>query len=205
MEIKVLNLKSAKDRREYMKSQLVGASFSFFDALSPSDIDPKLFANKPDFLSVEAVATFESHRKIIASCKDVPLLILEDDATPRESDYLNQINSILTTQHPWDIIVIGHFPDPKSIARPVSICDTFMKLDKFIGMHSYIISPIGASKLIEHLGDPITHVDYRISELIAQDKITGIFTKKNIFRQNNWDFKSQIPKARDLLNNGKNK
>jgi GR25 family glycosyltransferase involved in LPS biosynthesis len=205
MEIKVLSLKSAKERREYMKSQLVGSSFSFFDALSPSEINPELFENKSDFLSIEAVATFESHRKIISSCKNTPLLILEDDATPIELNYLSQIDSTLTTKHSWDIIIIGYFPDPNFLGKFKNICDNFIKLDGFLGMHSYIINPIGVKKIIEHLGEPTTHIDYRISELISQDKITGIFTNKPIFRQNNWDFKSQIPKARDLLNNGKNK
>ena len=205
MDIKVLSLKSAKKRREYMESQLSGIPFSFFDALSPNDIDQSLFNNKPDFLSVEAVATFESHRNIISSCKDVPLLILEDDSTPIGTNYINEINLLLLTQHQWDIMIIGHFPDPKSMSRPVNICDTFMNLDKFIGMHSYIINPLSVDKIVTQLGEPITHIDYRISELIDQDRIIGIFTRKNIFRQNNWDFKSQIPKARDLLKNGKNK
>ena len=75
-----------------MESQLSGTPFSFFDALSPNDIDQSLFNNKPDFLSVEAVATFESHRNIISSCKDVPLLILEDDSTPIGTNYINEIN-----------------------------------------------------------------------------------------------------------------
>jgi GR25 family glycosyltransferase involved in LPS biosynthesis len=205
MDIKVLSLKSAKKRREYMESQLYGTTFSFFDALSPNDIDQVLFNNKPDFLSVEAVATFESHRKIISSCKDVPLLILEDDATPRDKNFLEILNDILKTNNVWDIIIIGHFPDPKSMSRPVSICDTFMKLDKFIGMHSYIINPLSVEKIVSQLGEPITHIDYRISELIKDNNIDGIFLKNNVFRQNNWDFKSQIPKARDLLKYGKNK
>ena len=72
MDIKVLSLKSAKKRREYMESQLSGTPFSFFDALSPNDIDQSLFNNKPDFLSVEAVATFESHRNIISSYDILP-------------------------------------------------------------------------------------------------------------------------------------
>jgi len=204
MEIKVLNLKPENKRREYMESQLSGTPFSFFDALSPKDIDERLFENKPELLSREAVATFESHRKIIGSCKDVPLLVLEDDSTPRDSNSLNEINELLKTEHPWDMMFIGymlHYED----FRETKLCDTFIKMYRFIGMHSYIINPSSVDKILNQLGDPITHIDYRISELIAEDKIIGIFTKKNLFRQNNWDFKTQIPKARDILKNGESK
>ena len=195
MEIKILNLKSETKRREYMKSQLSGASFSFFEALSPKDIDEKLFENKPELLSREAVATFESHRKIIGSCKDVPLLVLEDDSTPRDNNYLNHIDELLK---------IGYFPHHEDFSKK-EICDTFVKLNRFIGMHGYIINPLSVNKILDQLGEPITHVDYRIAELIANDDIIGIFSKKIIFRQNNWYFKTQIPKARDILKNGENK
>lgn len=204
MEIKVLNLKTETKRREYMKSQLSGTLFSFFEALSPNDIDEKLFENKPDLLSKEAVATFESHRKIIGSCKDVPLLVLEDDSTPKDNNYLDSINKLLKTNHNWDIMIIGYFPNPKDLSEKI-ICDTFIKLNRFIGMHAYIINPLSVDKILNLLGEPITHIDYRISELIADDDIIGIFSNKIIFRQNNWDFKTQIPKARDLLKNGENK
>lgn len=204
MEIKILNLKTETKRREYMESQLSGTSFSFFEALSPKDINEKLFENKPELLSREAVATFESHRKIIGSCKDVPLLVLEDDSTPRDNNYLNHIDELLKTKHHWDIMVIGYFPHHEDFSEKV-ICDTFVKLNRFIGMHGYIINPLSVNKILDKLGEPITHVDYRIAELIANDDIIGIFSKKIIFRQNNWDFKTQIPKARDILKNGENK
>lgn len=204
MEIKVLNLKTEEKRREYMKSQLSGASFSFFEALSPKDIDEKLFENKPDFLSKEAVATFESHRKIIGSCKDVPLLVLEDDSTPRDNNYLDNINELLKTEHQWDMMFVGYFPHHENL-NETPICDKFTQLYRFIGMHGYIINPSSVDKILNLLGEPITHVDYRVSELIDNGEIIGIFSKKIIFRQNNWDFKTQIPKARDLLKNGENK
>ena len=121
MEIKVLNLETEISRREYMKSQLSGVSFSLFDALSPNDIDEKLFENKPHLLSKEAVATFESHRKIIGSCKDEPLLVLEDDSTPFKPDFMESIEDLLKTEHPWDIMVIGYFPAGESLSLPITI------------------------------------------------------------------------------------
>ncbi len=101
-------------------------------------------------------------------------------------------------------MVIGYFPHHEDFSKK-EICDTFVKLNRFIGMHGYIINPLSVNKILDQLGEPITHVDYRIAELIANDDIIGIFSKKIIFRQNNWDFKTQIPKARDILKNGENK
>jgi hypothetical protein len=204
MEIKVLNLKTEKRRREYMESQLLGTPHSFFDALSPNDIDKKLFENKPHLLSKEAVATFESHRKIIGSCGDEPMLVLEDDSTPFKPDFMEKIEELLKTKHKWDIMILGYFPDYRKLERK-DICDKFDKLYKFIGMHAYIINPLSVDKILSQLGEPNVHVDYRISELIEEDKIIGIFSKINIFRQNNWDFKTQIPKARDIIKNEENK
>jgi GR25 family glycosyltransferase involved in LPS biosynthesis len=199
MEIKVINLPKAKLRKEYMKSQLFGASFSFFEALTPNEIDEKLFDKKPNFLSKEAVATFESHRKIITSCRNVPLLVLEDDATPTDNNYLDEIYRLLKTKHSWDIMIIGYMPDYRNLYEQ-KLCDDFIKYYKFIGMHSYIINPLSVDKILNQLGDPITHIDYKISELIENDNIIGIFSKKIIFYQNIKDLKSQIPKSRDLKN-----
>jgi GR25 family glycosyltransferase involved in LPS biosynthesis len=204
MDIKVLSLKSAKKRRKYMESQLTGTPFSFFDALSPSDLNEKLFENKPYLLSKEAVATFETHRKVIETCDNEPLLVLEDDATPFDNNYISDINNLLSISHNWDIMIVGHFPDPRNMNRN-EICETFIKYDKFIGMHSYIINPLSKNKILSQLGEPISHIDYRISELIQEDKIIGLFSKKKIFRQNNWDFPTQIPKARDIVKNEKHK
>jgi GR25 family glycosyltransferase involved in LPS biosynthesis len=54
MKILVLNLKEAKERRDYMKPQLdlIGVSYSFIDALSPKDLDKK-FLNKNPKISDE--------------------------------------------------------------------------------------------------------------------------------------------------------
>jgi GR25 family glycosyltransferase involved in LPS biosynthesis len=132
------------------------------------------------------------------------MLVLEDDSTPFKPDFMEKIEELLKTKHKWDIMILGYFPDYRKLERK-DICDKFDKLYKFIGMHAYIINPLSVDKILSQLGEPNVHVDYRISELIEEDKIIGIFSKINIFRQNNWDFKTQIPKARDIIKNEENK
>ncbi len=201
MKVVVLSLKDATTRREYMQSVLSNQNieFEFVNSLSPLDVDPKLFLNSPFYLSNEAVATFETHRMILQMVKDSgeTTLVLEDDATPLVKFVLDEINFLLKTELTWDIMLVGytqHIRIDKYLLN-----NYFVKLAKFIGMHSYIVTPDGADKILSVLGEPNEHVDRRISILIRGNKIDGIFSKKKIFSQNNLKFKTQIPKKKHLI------
>lgn len=198
IDIKVISLVSSFERRKYMESQLSGIPYSFFDALSPNDLEESLFENRPDFLSKEAVATFESHRKIISQCGDLPLLVLEDDSTPTCSDFLEKIKNLLRVDYEWDVMFIGYKPN-YTAGYPKKIVDGFVKFNRFIGMHSYIVNPKSKDKILDLLGPPITHVDYRFSELIKPNKIIAIFSTDKLFKQNK-DFNTQIPKRKHIEN-----
>ncbi len=208
MKIIVLSLKNAIERREYMSLELekYGLDFSFFDALSPDDIDKDLFIDKPDIFSKEAVATFESHKKIIESVKsyDEPVLILEDDAKIKFSNFIEKIKRLLETDLEYDIMFLGW-----NINRVWSINDKkytilnndFIKLNRFIELHSYIVNKKSVDKVLDLLNSvkPHEHVDFVIADFIKEDKIKGIFSREKIFLQNKRQFKTQIPKAKDIL------
>lgn len=201
MKVVVLSLKDATIRREYMQSVLSkqNIQFEFINSLSPQDIDPKLFENTPFYLSNEAVATFETHRMVLQMVKDSgeTTLVLEDDATPLVKSVLDEIDFLVKTELIWDIMLVGYTQHIR--IDKYLINDYFVKLAKFIGMHSYIITPEGAAKILTVLGEPNEHVDRRISVLIRVNQINGIFSKKKIFSQNNLKFKTQIPKKKHLL------
>jgi GR25 family glycosyltransferase involved in LPS biosynthesis len=199
MNVLVLSLKTAEVRRKYMQKVLskVGINFKFIDSLSPEDLDDRLFENTPIFLSNEAVATFETHRMALNLVRESGeiTLILEDDATPKYADTLERIDSLLKTEIDYDIMLLGYTEKERS----GNILDEdFLKQDRFIGLHSYIVKPERVDKILNCLGAPNDHIDKVISVLISKDTICGIFSKRKIFTQNNTQFKTQIPKRKKL-------
>lgn len=192
MEIFILSLKNAIDRREYMIKLFNNQKFTFVDSLSPNNIDINLLKYSNKHLSKEAVATFETHRKTIelSKQKDNYVLILEDDATPYFDDYLNRIDELISIAPEFDIMVLGWIRGRPFIANPQS---EFMELRNFLGMHSYIINTKNADKILNVLDRPNQHIDIRISSLISSNRIIGLFPKEKIFYQQK-SFKTQIPK-----------
>lgn len=199
MNVYVLSLKSAQSRRDYMTSILNKSNieFQFVDSLSPCDLEEIFFESIPYYLSKEAVATFETHRKvlkIVADSDDI-CLILEDDATPTKDEILKEIQNLLQTEIDFDIMLIGYENQSKKDCHFKN--NLFYRFNKFIGLHSYIVKPEGAKKILSLIGDSNDHIDRRISNLISNNKISGIFSKNKIFEQNKSDFISQIPKNKN--------
>ena len=192
MEILILSLKNAIDRRNYMIKLFNNQTCTFIDSLSPNNIDINLLKYSNKYLSKEAVATFETHRKTIelSKQKDNYVLILEDDATPYFDDYLNRIDKLISIAPEFDIMVLGWIKGTPFRVNPKS---EFIKVRNFLGMHSYIINTKNADKILNVLDRPNQHIDKRISKLISSNKIIGLFPKEKIFYQQK-SFKSQIPK-----------
>jgi GR25 family glycosyltransferase involved in LPS biosynthesis len=200
MKTIVLSLTSAKDRRRYMSQVLSenNISFSFFDSLSPTELNPKLLKNRPHYFSPEGVATFETHRKAIEYAKSQEgfTLILEDDATPESDDVLNKISQLLSEDVEFDLLFIGHL---SSMGVQATGHPSFVKIKDFVGFHSYIVNPKSVDKILGLLGEPTEHVDKVVSKLIREGKINGLFTKVSLFKQAKKKFSSQIPKKIDIL------
>jgi len=212
MKIIVLSLKSADERRRYISSELkkYGLDFSFFDALSPDDIDKDLFIDKPDMFSREAVATFESHKKIIESVKDYdePVLILEDDAKIDVKNFIQKVKSLLETDLEYDMMFLGwrvNYLWDKIDKEYTILNNDFIKLNRFIELHSYIVNKSSVDKILDLLNSvkPHEHVDFVIADFIKENKIKGIFSQEKIFIQNKRKFKTQIPKKIHIENKNK--
>ncbi len=200
MDVIVLSLPSAKDRHVYMSQVLSkeGISFRFFDSLSPAGLNPKLLKNRPHYFSPEGVATFETHRKAIEYTGDQGeyILILEDDATPERPDVMSEIGRLLEQGMEFDILFLGYrgTMGVRSTENP-----SFVKIKDFIGLHSYIVNPKSADKILALLGEPKEHVDKVISKLIREGKIDALFSSTCLFKQVKKRFRSQIPKKIDIL------
>ena len=196
MKTIVLSLNTAFERREYMAKILSeqNIDFKFYDSLSPKDLDKSLLDNSTYYLSNEAIATFETHRAVLNHIKNDSdfTIILEDDATPIKMETISKIENLLETELDWDIIFLGWIaksPDKKIVNQ------NFLKVNKFIGLHSYIVNPKSIDKVISKLDSPVEHIDKRISILGFQNKLNLLFSSNKLFNQNG-KFKTQIPKKK---------
>ncbi len=189
MNTKVISLKSAQTRRQYIQEFLQSQSidFDFVDAVEGTELNPV-----PYRLHQNAVACFLSHRQVLqwAATQNEPTLILEDDAYSTEN-VLEEIEEILKTETLWDIIFLGW----RSKARVEEVNDKFIKSSHFILAHAYIVNPIGARRIVTFLGEPNDHVDMRISELGRKNIVRVLLTKDKIFTQKGFD--TQIPKIKN--------
>ena len=199
MNVLVLSLNDANDRRKYILEHLSSNNieFEFFNAIEPKDLSSDLFEKRSSFLSKEAVATFESHRRIIEKVKEINdfTLILEDDALVNIDGVKQKIDDLLKAKNDFDILFLGYKTRHISKERNnvIDIDSNFQKINNFFELHSYIVNPKSVDKILSLLGRPNSHVDARISDLIWEDKIYGIFVKENLFIQNK-SFQTQIPK-----------
>jgi GR25 family glycosyltransferase involved in LPS biosynthesis len=194
MKTYVISLERARTRRDHMNGFLKEKSiqFDFVDA-----IDGLKDKYKNSKFHTSVIATFLSHKKVlemVAESSDITL-ILEDDAYSN-LDVNDEIDKILKTDLAWDIIFIGWQDCSKK--TPKILNDDFVKPGEFLLSHSYIVSPLGAKRILRYLGEADTHIDMRLSDLVCKNNIIrGIFTKKQIFSQ--CGFKSQIPKNKKII------
>lgn len=205
MKVIVLSLNTAFERRKYMTKILSeqNINFEFYDSLSPKDLDKSLLHNSTYYLSNEAIATFETHRSVLNQIKDDSdfTIILEDDATPIKSEIICKIENLLETELDWDIIFLGWIaksPDKKIVNQ------NFLKVNKFIGLHSYIVNPKNVNKVLSQLGESTDHIDKRISILGHSNKLNLLFLSSKLFNQNT-KLKSQIPKKNNYDKNISNR
>ncbi len=89
-----------------------------------------------------------------------------------------------------DIIFLGW----NSKSRVAEVDKLFVKSSFFILAHAYIVTPIGAKRILTFLGNATEHVDIRICELGRKNIIRILLLKDKLFYQKG--FSSQIPKLK---------
>lgn len=160
MNIFVINLASATERREFQQRQLtqLGLEFEFINATTINDIDEKTYQKhyydwqRP--LQKAEVACYFSHRyawkKVIQS--NEPALILEDDALLSRST--PKLLAELADSKDTDLINLENRSRKKIIAKTGKkiTCDSklFRLYQDRTGAAGYILWPQGAKKLIQH-------------------------------------------------------
>ena len=159
MQIFVINLPSAIERRQLQQDQLtkLGLEYEILDATSVEDIDETTYTKhyfdwqRP--LRKTEIACYYSHRaawnKIIKS--ERPALILEDDAIL--SKYVPKLLDNLNKTENTDFITLENRSRKKFVARSYIDIDCNSKLIRLYqdrtGAAGYILWPTGAQKLIQ--------------------------------------------------------
>jgi glycosyl transferase family 25 len=159
MDILIISLPNAEDRRNFQQEQLskLGLDFRFLDATSTNNIDKTTYKQhykdwqRP--LKETEVACYYSHRhawdRVIQSNK--PVLILEDDALL--SKCIPSLLKDLSDKKNTDLINLENRGRKKFISRSGEAITCGSKLLKLYqdrtGAAGYILWPSGAKKLIQ--------------------------------------------------------
>ena len=99
-----------------------------------------------------------------------PYIILEDDAIGVNSSTQNVLNEIIESlPKDFDIYLLGYID-----LEPINITNLHEKVKDFVLLHSYIITPKGAQKILEQL--PIN--------MPIDSWLSSISDKINIYRHN---------------------
>ncbi len=159
MDILVINLPNAKERRDFQQNQLskLGLEFEFLDATSIHDLDEATYKqhyhNWQRPLKKTEVACYYSHRrawdKIIQSNR--PALILEDDALL--SKCVPELLKDFADKENTDLINLENRARKKFVSRsgePIVCNSKLLRLyQDRTGAAGYILWPSGAKKLIQ--------------------------------------------------------
>ena len=159
MNILVISLPSAKERRNFQQKQLskLGLDFKFLDATSTNDISKSTYRQhyqdwqRP--LKETEVACYYSHRhawdNVIQS--NQPALILEDDALL--SKCVSELLKDLYSRRDVDLINFENRGRKKFVSRSGEFITCNSKLLRLYqdrtGAAGYILWPSGAKKLIQ--------------------------------------------------------
>lgn len=186
MKIKVLTLPKAEQRQRYIKEN-IKLPYEFFWA-----IDGSKFRFKHSILNTPAVCTFLSHTNLMLQSlndEDDLCLVLEDDVSFNGSlDLINE--KIQTLPEDWDIAFFGWYAVQFPMKK-IDINNDWFIVDKFWGMHAYLIKKDKIMKLYNTILNIDSHIDIQISKYISQKKLNGYFLKVPLFHQSG-KFESQI-------------
>lgn len=210
-KIYYLNLDKHKDRLkhtkvELSKSKLLSSNAERFVAVDGSMIDLSSIDNtiitdsaRSDIksgkqktfgisLTYGSLGCALSHRKIFQECKQSkkPFLILEDDFIIDHMFDQDMYDVIHNIDNSFDILYLGFHDIPSAkietvgefIAKPIGLT---------CGTYGYIISPNGASKLLQYVFPLECQIDSMMSRNLS--KIKSYCSKKTLVKMS-WEFPS---------------
>lgn len=194
MDVFIISLSSANERREHICSEFgkKSISFDFFDALTP---EPAAIFAKQLNLNVDnqsltkgEVACFMSHvflwNKMI--CDNIPhMAIFEDDI------YLGEnakefLSDALWVDQDWHLIKIEEFTPKVALGEKIKEFKSepqraiFDLKSKNLGTAGYILSLHGAKQLISYIQslDKLIALDHLMFEKLIQDKLLSVCQMK---------------------------
>jgi glycosyl transferase family 25 len=162
VDIRVINLERAPDRKRHSEAQLraAGLEAEFFSGVDGRTLDfdefaPFLRANPFAFrpLSRGEIGCFASHYRLWQECaaRGRPMLILEDDFLFQGN--IRDLTTILPglLQQYSFLRLAGAHPCKGKILGPVAEGLSVVRLDEGpFGTHAYAVSPAAAARLVRH-------------------------------------------------------
>ena len=210
-DVYVINLVSNKERLasfkyQYEKSDLSWKEYTVYPAIVGKDLDIKNYITPIAYnrlmeidrtkkrkhhydITRGAVGCYLSHldiyKKIAASNKKYGL-IFEDDVMIATDFYKRMLYGLNTVPNNWDIYLLG------LICLKCNINNDYIDVNRFWGLHAYLVKKDTAAKLVNYLGKLINkQIDADLSLLIKQNKIKVYGVNPIIVAQHN-KFESDI-------------
>lgn len=130
-------------------------------------------------LTLGAVGCYASHLEVMRRfllTNNKYCMIFEDDCVLKRNSaaHISRVFDKLKTNEPdFDMLLLGSLVPPPSdvYAHPSVQSDEYVRIQRFYGMHAYIVSRKGAERILK-TGMPITQqIDSQVSDLSAADSI----------------------------------
>jgi GR25 family glycosyltransferase involved in LPS biosynthesis len=186
MIVKVITLPGATNRQDWISNN-VSIPFSFHWA-----IDGHKYKLSHKLVNPPTVATFLTHTNLWLQLRDLnsdKFLILEDDIKI-ENNFQILDEKIKTLPEDWDIAFVGWY-NTNYFGKPRPINDDWVFVERFWGLHAYIVKKSSINKIYNSIVNIDTHIDVQLSRLITSNLIKGYFLKSPVINQSG-NFPSQI-------------
>lgn len=191
-KIKIISLKRSLDRRHHIKTELRGLDYNIFDAVDgrnlshednilldkyiKKDNDPGRYGNSLSHIRL-LLDFLDSSRKY--------QIIFEDDVVYTDK-FKNFIANDNIKKLDFDMITFGNFNERRDGEYLGEFSDVHLHYSLYNCVtHGYMVSRKGAEKILKNLEENKldTFLDYRICNLILQNKAKVITTKPPVVEQ----------------------
>ena len=113
-------------------------------------------------------------------------LIFEDDAVMDKTIKASLSEQLTKIPSDWDILLLGYF------CNKCTYGTSYNKVNKFFGLHGYLVSRSGIRKILKYCTPPIDRqIDSSLSDMAEKGMLNIYTTKQKYVRQDN-SFKTSI-------------
>lgn len=188
----ILN-KENQERVDNVNSLIAEHNLNEYDLKIFDAIMAKNFPIKQTWGTLGMVGCYLSHLQIWKECirnnDTEPVLIMEDDFKVGSIGFRSVMKTILeNVDENWDFIMLGYYYK----GNKIDVNENISILDKWWGIHFYLINPQNLKNKIYLFDKMETQIDLQIMKLMNAGEVNVYFSKTNLIYQSG--FKTTVQK-----------